>query len=173
MQEKLPIENPQKTEMERPGFQKAVIGTAVLVLILFVGGYLWTNRSPQPAVAMRDPHGTLGPIERAYLSKIQVENVAMSRAANFLNQEVTTLTADLVNGGDRPLRNVEITVEFFDEMSQLALRETRPAFPPGGQPLAPGERHGFEIAFEHIPSSWNMQQPAIRVTSLQFTVTKQ
>ena len=31
-----------------------------------------------------------------------------------------------------------------------------------------GERRQFDIAFEHIPNSWNMQQPIVRITGLAF-----
>ena len=30
------------------------------------------------------------------------------------------------------------------------------------------EGRQFDIAFEHIPTSWNMQQPIVRVTGLEF-----
>jgi hypothetical protein len=29
------------------------------------------------------------------------------------------------------------------------------------------------VSFEHIPSSWNMQQPAVHVTGLLLTPSKQ
>jgi hypothetical protein len=40
-------------------------------------------------------------------------------------------------------------------------------------PLAPGERRTFEISFDHIPPSWNMQTPSVRVTHLQIAAQKQ
>ncbi len=61
-----------------------------------------------------------------------------------------------------------MTIEFFDDMNQIALRETRSILAPGAASLAPAERRAFEVSFEHISSSWNMQQPLIRVTGLQF-----
>jgi hypothetical protein len=39
-------------------------------------------------------------------------------------------------------------------------------------PLAPGERRGFEISFEHVPSSWNRQQPVLHVAALQIPAQK-
>jgi len=92
----------------------------------------------------------------------------LSRAENFLHQEITTLNGELVNGGDRALRGVEVTIEFSDELNQIALREARPILTPRSPSLGAGERRGFEVSFEHIPASWNMQQPAVRISGLQF-----
>ena len=36
------------------------------------------------------------------------------------------------------------------------------------EPHYTGARCAFEVSFEHIPSSWNMQQPSVRITGLQF-----
>src|SRR6267143_1895516 len=40
-------------------------------------------------------------------------------------------------------------------------------------PLSPGARRSFDVSFEHIPTSWNMRQPAVRVTGLLFAASKQ
>jgi hypothetical protein len=53
-------------------------------------------------------------------------------------------------------------------IENIALREARPVLKPGSAPLVEGQRRGFEVSFEHIPASWNMQQPAVRVSGLQF-----
>jgi hypothetical protein len=71
------------------------------------------------------------------------------------------------------LREVELTVEFSDDMNQIALRESRLAVNSGSPPLGPGERQAFDVSFEHIPTSWNMQQPVVRVTGLLFATSKQ
>jgi hypothetical protein len=89
-----------------------------------------------------------------------------------LNQEVTILAGDLVNTGERSLRDIELTVEFSDDMNQIALRESRLALTSASPPLGPGERRTFDVSFEHIPTSWNMQQPIVRVTGLLFAPSR-
>ena len=111
-----------------------------------------------------------GPAEQTYARNIHIENVAMSRAENFLNQEVTTIAGEVVNGGAESLLGLELTVEFSDSMHQLILRESRSIIDPPD--LAPGARRAFEISFEHVPTSWNMKQPAIVVTALRLASTK-
>jgi len=107
--------------------------------------------------------------EQAYAPKIQVENVALSRAENFAHQEITSLSAELLNSGDRSLKAVEITVEFSDDMPQVVLRESRVLFGGATAPFLPGSHREFEVSFEHVPSSWNMQQPSVVVTGIEFS----
>ena len=54
-------------------------------------------------------------------------------------------------------------------MNQIALRESRAVVVLANPPLAPRRRRQFDIAFEHIPTSWNMQQPIVRVTGIEFS----
>lgn len=93
----------------------------------------------------------------------------MSRAENFANQEIISLTAEMANLGDRSLKAVEVTVEFSDEMPQVVLREPRILFGSPSTSLPAGGRREFEVSFEHVPSSWNMQQPVVKVIGMQFT----
>jgi hypothetical protein len=168
MQQHPQIETPDPQPPERSQFSFALTLAAAAVVIVLAGLYFLPGR--QSPLRSTPPEARLpfGPAEQAYAPKIQIENVALSRAENFLHQEVTTLSGDLVNTGSRPLRGAAVTIEFSDELNQVVLREPHSALVPGGAPLAPGERRSFEVSFEHLPTSWNMQRPAIRVTGLQF-----
>lgn len=172
MHEQPQIEIPGEDQPDRGPFSFALMVAAAAVVIVLAGFYLWPGRQSPSRSAVQEVHPPFGPAERAYASKIKIENLALSRAANFLNQEVTILTGDLVNTGERTLREVELTVEFYDDMSQIALRESRLALNSAGPPLAPGERRSFDVSFEHIPTSWNMQLPTVRVTGLLFAPPK-
>jgi hypothetical protein len=154
----------------------AVVFALVAALLLPSGMLLnpWFH-GDQPSGAKRHLSAAgaqllFGPAEQAYAPQIQIENVTMNRVENFLNQEVTTLAGELVNNGGRSLQGVELTVEFSDELRQTVLRESRSVL--DAPALAPGGRRDFEISFEHVPASWNMQQPAITVTALRFTSIK-
>src|SRR5271166_2618404 len=97
----------------------------------------------------------------------------MSPAENFLHQEVTTLAGEVYNGGNQPVLGLTLTTEFSDDMHQIVLRETRKVLGTPGMVLAPGERRTFEISFDHVPISWNMQAPAVRVALLRLPLQKQ
>jgi hypothetical protein len=160
------IEIPDRSQPGR--FNFALILAAVGVLVTIGALYFLPGRQSPPGAAPPGTHFAFGAAEQAYAARMRIENIALSRAENFLHQEITTLTGELVNGGDRALRGVEVTIEFSDDLNQIALREARPVLPPDTAALVAGERRGFEVSFEHIPSSWNMQQPAVRISGLQF-----
>lgn len=163
-----PIELPEPQPHGRGGFKFALFVSAAALVIVLAGFYFWSGRQSPPDAA-HDAAVSFGPAEQAYATKIQIENLALSRAENFLHQEITTLSGELVNGGDRALRAVELTIEFYDELNQVVLRERQPVVsPPPSPPVAAGERRSFEVGFEHIPSSWNRSLPAVRISGLQF-----
>ena len=168
MHEQPQIEIPGEQQPDRGPFNFALLVAAAAVVIVLAGFYLWPGRQSPSRSGVQEIHPPFGTAERAYASKIKIENLALSRAANFLNQEVTILTGELVNTGERTLQEVELTVEFYDDMNQIALRESHLALNSGNPPLGPGERRSFDVSFEHIPSSWNMQLPAVRITGLLF-----
>ena len=167
MQEAAPFEPPKSPGEKQRAFPPAIV-TAVVVIAVSIGFYFWFSSSKsQPGGSQ--PHLPFGPAEQAYAAKIGIEKIALSRAENFAHQEITTLAAEIANNGDQPLKAVEITIEFSDEMSQVVLRESRILFGGPSAPVAPVSRREFEVSFEHVPSSWNMQQPVVRVTGIQFT----
>jgi hypothetical protein len=168
MHEEPQIQIPDPARPESGGFSFALILAAAAIVVIVAAIYFSPGRQSPPGAAPQQVHFAFGAAEQAYAASLHVENIALSRAENFIHQEVTTLTADLVNAGSRSLRGVEITITFSDEMNQIALRESRAVVSPPNPPLAAGERRQFEIAFEHIPTSWNMQQPIVRITGLEL-----
>jgi len=159
-----PLPAPQK---EPRGFfsHPAVIalatlfGVAALYLLFFRGPVLAPT-----GVKQRLPFGA---IEQSYAAKLELGNFAMSEAENFLHQQVKYLDGDIRNGGDRTLAGIEVIIEFQDDMKQIALREIRPVLSRPSA-LAPGATAHFQISFDHVPPSWNMQMPSVHVSGLQF-----
>jgi hypothetical protein len=146
-----------------------LVMAGLAIVLVAVGAFYFTTSNeqkvgPSPSAA----HLPFGPEEKAYAQNIRIENITMDRAENFIHQEVTTLSAEAVNGGSRSLAGLEVTIEFFDEADQIALRETHSILDVGAPKLAPGERRAFEVSFEHIPASWNRQQPVVRITGMRF-----
>jgi len=164
---------------KRGKFRFALIAGIVVVFVLVAALVLPSGMLLNPWFHGDQPSGTkrhltaagaqllFGPAEQAYASQIHIESITMNRVENFLNQEVTTLSGEVVNTGDRSLQGLELTVEFSDELRQTVLRESRSVLDP--PPLAAGARRDFEISFEHVPDSWNLQQPSVTVTALRLT----
>lgn len=153
------------------GKRRRLVVLGVSIAFLLLAFFLWRESSKiaQPTAGSQE---VVGPDERAYTSNVGVDHVEISRAENFLHQEVTTISGEISNGGNRSLASVDLTIEFYDDLNQIAQRETRSLFGPPGPPIPPGDHREFEVSFEHISSSWNMRQPVIKVTKLQFATQK-
>lgn len=171
MREQPQMEMPAAPQPDRSRFNFALVIAAAAVVILIAGFYFAPGRQ-SPVRGPVEAYPPFGPAERDYAAKIQAEKLALSRAQNFLNQEVTILSGELLNSGDRQLAEIELTVAFMDEMNQIVLRESRLALAPPSPPLDGGSRRGFEVSFEHIPPSWNMQLPVVTVSGLLFVPSK-
>jgi hypothetical protein len=140
-----------------------LFGVAALYLLFF--------RGPVPLPTVGKQRLPFGAAEQAYAAKLQFGNFAMSEAENFLHQQVKYLDGDVLNGGDRMLTGIEVMVEFQDDMKQIALREIRPVLGGPAAALAPGATAHFQVSFDHVPASWNMQMPTVQVSGLQFADT--
>ncbi|MGH9741900.1 MAG: FxLYD domain-containing protein [Candidatus Acidiferrum sp.] len=171
MPETSPIESRKSPQPSSGRSWIAWMGAATIAIALAI--VLWPSAEQSSRSHARESHLPFGPAEQAYAPKLHIENLALSRAENFLNQEVTTLAGRLTNEGDSTLSNVELTVEFSDELGQVVLRDSRAVLGPNATPFAPGERRDIELSFEHIPTSWNIQQPVVRVSGILFAIRKE
>ena len=102
----------------------------------------------------------MGPAETDYISHIEFLEPQVARATNFLNQEVTFVFGTVKNNGPRPIRQIEVTLEFHD------------VFRPGGAsrqgpicsaktrfPLESYHTRDFQITYETMPAQWNQAYP--------------
>ncbi len=169
------FENPE-TPGSKPKASPVTIAMGVVVVIAILLS-LWFLFEPlqnrKTATVQETVILKMSPAEQEYVNKIEIGNIAMSRAENFLHQEVTTLAGEVYNGGNQPVLGLTLTTEFSDDMHQIVLRETRKVLGTPGMALAPGERRAFEISFDHVPISWNMQAPTVRIIRLQLSAQKQ
>ena len=149
MNEELHIGPPDDSTPPRRSFRFALVAGAVAAFLLVAALLLpsgillnpWFHGDKPGEKRHVSPSGAqlfFGAAEQAYAPQIHVENIAMSRAENFLNQEVTTLAGEIVNSGDRTLQGVELTVIFSDTLNQVVLREARAVLDVAAPPLAPG-----------------------------------
>lgn len=152
---------------ERSRLPIAFLVGIVIVAVLVSGAVLY-SRYASPAGAEIDKPLPMGPAEQAYAQKIHFLEPKMSRAANFLNQEVTFVFGTVQNGGDRKVKQIEITLEFHDPFNQVVLRDTQRLFLPNVSPMLPGQQRDFQVGYEHISAQWNNGYPTIRVTGLSF-----
>ncbi|HZP32783.1 MAG TPA: FxLYD domain-containing protein [Candidatus Acidoferrales bacterium] len=145
-----------------------VLLVGVVAALLLIGAFYVIGRlSPAPTKAVEQPLA-MGAQEQAYVPNIQFLEPKLSRAANFLNQEVTFVFGTVSNNGSRPIRQIEITLEFHDPFGQVILRDKERLFSPTAPPLAPHQQRDFQLGYETIPVQWNQTYPTIRITGLQL-----
>ncbi len=152
---------------ERSRLPVAFLVGIVIVALLVTGAVLYSRYSTA-AIPDSDKPLPMGPAEQAYATQIHFIQPKMSRAANFLDQEVTYIFGTVVNGGNRHVKQIQIMIEFHDPFNQVVLRDTQRLFLPTTPAMAPGEQRDFQVPYEHIPAQWNNGYPTIRVTGLSF-----
>ena len=143
-----------------------LVGAAAALLLIGVF-YLVGRLTPTPAKPVEQPL-PMGSVEQEYAPQIQFLEPKVARAANFLNQEVTFVFRTVLNNGPRPVRQIEITLEFHDVFNQVVLRDRQRLFSPTAVPLSPGDRRDIQLGYETLPAQWNQAYPTIRITGLQL-----
>jgi hypothetical protein len=127
------------------------------------------------AVLLRtEPKAAPGP-PPAYAAKLQISDLKMSAAENFIGATVSYVDGKVTNAGDKTVTHAVVEVVFKDDLEQVVQRETVPlrALKTGGpypeavdlsaSPLAPGQSQPFRLTFESISAQWNRQYPEIKV----------
>jgi hypothetical protein len=140
----------------------------LVIVTLFIGAAVLLSRYSTPSGPETLKPLPMGPSEQAYASQIRFLEPKMSRAANFLNQEVTFIFGTIENVGNRKIKQVEITLEFHDPFNQVVLRDQQRLFLPDAPAMLPGQQRDFQVGYEHISAEWNNVYPTIRVTGLQL-----
>jgi hypothetical protein len=150
----------------RPFVIAAVILVAALALVYAIG----RNGSKPGVKAVAAP---------AYASKLQVGDLHLSTAENFVGGRVTYIDGKIANAGDKTLIGAQVEVIFRNNLGEIVDRQMQPlrveASPLGHRdwvalnlaPLAPGNTVPFRFTFEHISADWNQGYPEIRFVDVQ------
>ena len=166
-----PILDAPESQQNRP-FITIVLGAIVVLAICASAWFLFHSPSSNPSTNEATIKIKMNSAELEYLGNIHVKDIALSRAENFLHQEVTILSGTIVNAGPETVVAMDLTIQFSDQMDQVALRETRGILGSPSVPLGPGQERRFDISFDRVPPSWNMQQPVLRVAHLLLSPRK-
>ena len=158
---------PASEESSSSRFYVALAAGAGVVVLLIIAAILLGRGSGEKTAGQPAPL-PFGATEQAYAEQIHFSNLKLTQATNMLNQEFTYVVGTVSNTGNRPVRAIEVTVEFHDLVNQLVLRDTVRVFPPGTAPLSPAHERDFQLTFERVPQGWNHQPPSMRVTGLDL-----
>ena len=149
---------------------KRTILIAIAVVITLAGIAALLLREKPRAVAEIPP----------YARYLQVSNLAMSQAQNFVGATVTYIDGVLSNAGDRTVTHVVVRVTFKDLYDQVAQIEEVPIkvlqtagpYPDTVDlsltPVAPGQSKPFRLIFEHLSGQWNHAYPRLEITEVRL-----
>lgn len=104
----------------------------------------------------------------AYLTQLQLSDVDMNPAENYLGHTIMNITGKITNGGPRTLTLVEIHCVFHDLAGQVAARERVAIVGRKTGPVPTGQTRSFELAFDNVPASWNQVLPDLVISQIQF-----
>ncbi len=117
-----------------------------------------------------------------YASKLQVSDVKVSAAENYMGGTVTYLDATITNTGDRSLTGADMNLVFQNTMGEIVQKETMPLHvlvenQMGGypdlvdmsrSPIAPGHSKTVRMTLEHISADWNQAPPTMQLVNLKL-----
>ncbi len=143
-----------------------VLITGLVALLIVIGlVYSLGRYAPAPVKAPETPLA-MGPAEQEYASHIEFLAPQVARATNFLNQEVTFVFGTVKNNGPRPIKQIEVQLEFHDLFQQVVLRDKERLFSPDAIPLDSYRTRDFQITYETLPAQWNQAYPTLKITGL-------
>ena len=143
-----------------------VLLAGAVAMIVLIGVVYFASRFAPATVTTAEQPLPMGSAEQAYAPQIQFQDLKVARATNFLNQEATFVFGTTLNNGPRPIRQIEVTLEFHDVFQQVVLRDKQRLFGANAVPFAPNEHRDFQLTYDSMPAQWNQAPPTVQVTGL-------
>jgi hypothetical protein len=143
---------------------------AVVLVIVLVGVLVLISREAPKNVAPRHP----------YAAKIQLSDLKMSAAENFVGASVTYVDGNVTNTGDKTVTRAIVHVVFKNSLDEVAQKEDVPlrilqtsgpypeAVDLSVSPLAPSQSKPFRLTFEHVSAEWNQAYPDLQITDVSL-----
>ena len=120
-----------------------------------------------PPAAVKPEQFPFGPAEQNYAKQLHFVGGPMSQSTNMLHQEFTYASGTMANSGTRTITGLQVVFEFRDSSNHVLLSDPQTLVEKTDPPLEAAQTHDFAITLgSNLPSDWNQQYPAIRVTGL-------
>lgn len=155
-------------EPEGRGWVPLAIGAAVVVVA--IGAILFFGRSKAPPPA---------PEIAPYAEFLQVGDLKLSAAENFVGGSVSYLDGKIANVGKDTVTGITVEAVFRNAMGEVVQTEKQPIMlthtgmagfadvaPLSAVPLTPNTTRDFRLTFEHISADWNQGYPELKFTQV-------
>ncbi|MGE0404929.1 MAG: hypothetical protein AB7O65_01420 [Candidatus Korobacteraceae bacterium] len=159
---------------ESSGARWIALLVAALLVAAIVGAVVYFSNTPPPQGEQ--------PLDR-YAENLQVGDLKLSVAENFVGSSIHYVDGKIANVGGRTVDGIRVEVIFRDSLGQIVLRETQTLMllkeQPGdlptelvslkNDPLEPNEVADFRLTFERLPADWNRGLPELRFVQVSLT----
>ena len=151
----------------RKQFPLALLAGVVIVGIVAVI-LIFVSKSAHVAAPTQAKPMAFGPAEQAYAPHIEFKDIQLSQSSNFLNQQFMYINGTVANTGDRPVDQLAMTADFYQDVDnkQLTMHDTETVIGPADPPLPPHEQRKFSVTIDGFPQNWNQQMPKLSVSGL-------
>jgi hypothetical protein len=158
-----PFSTPQVESRDR--WIPVAIGGGIILVVIAAIFFFGRAKPSATGPAAEDP----------YSSNLQLSDLKMSQAENFVGGNVTYLEGRISNTGSKTITGITVEAVFRNTLGEvvdrqaqsLVLIDRRPDFVDvvnlAGRPLTPNMQHEFRLSFEHISADWNQGLPELRV----------
>ena len=156
------------TPADSPGPWRAILAGVVVVAVL-IGLLVWLGGGNRSAPAAPNP----------YADQLQISNVKMAAAQNFVGGTVTYVDGKITNTGAKTVTGAVAEVIFRNSLGEVVQKEQIPVrvlvfqgperniLDLRSAPLKPGASADFRLTIEGtISADWNQGYPEVRVASV-------
>src|SRR5262245_48492233 len=135
-----------------------------LIIGLVAGVYFWMPGG-RPAV-----NANLTDVQDPVTAQamVQVSRPTVAQSESYVGNKVRLIGGWLKNVSNKPIRLVDVKMEFQDFDGKAIQAGVHPAYDAKQRPLAPGAEYRFEIAFEDLPRTWNYRAPVMQVVRVAY-----
>lgn len=159
-----------KRESQARNWTPFVIGLVAVVVV--VGIIVALTRNKGQTMTQTNP----------YVSRLQISNLKLSAAENYVGGTVTYLDVTISNNGDKMLTGADMKLVFKNSMNEVVQTETIPlhvlvenqmgGYPDlvdlGRDPIGPGKSATVRMTLEHISADWNQSYPEMQLANLRL-----
>ena len=157
-----------KMPVESPGPWRAIVA-GVAVVAVVVGLLVWLGGGNRSTPQAHNP----------YVDNLQISNVKMAAAQNFVGGTVTYVEGRIANTGDKTVIGVVAEVIFRNSLGEVVQKEQIPIrvlvwqgperniLDLRSAPLKPAASADFRLTIEGtISTDWNQGYPEVRIASV-------
>jgi hypothetical protein len=128
------------------------------------------------------PKSQEGASPNPYADRLQISDIKLSAAENYMGGTVTYLDFNITNTGDKALVGADVHAEFKNTLGEIVQKETLPlhvlvenqlaGYPDlvdmSRAPIGPGQTKPVRITLEHISDDWDRSYPALQLVNLKL-----